>query len=215
MIRRKTVESLQTFDYQNEQRYFWDGGLMTNTPLTHLVLLHRQYWYKVRGIEDKVPTLGVCVVNVHPTRQSDVPTDHDGVVNRNNDITFADRSHKEEEALLLVSDYVDLVRGLIKIARENGVKDDIINELLNRQTKYHGQLLKPRQFKEIVQGRFDIAEIIRIERINDENTISDKTFDFSIGTVMQLHKNGYEDTMNFINEWISKNIAQERSSPEK
>ena len=29
----------------------------------------------------------------------------------------ADRSHKEEEVLLLVSDYVDLVRDLIQIAR--------------------------------------------------------------------------------------------------
>jgi NTE family protein len=209
MIRKETSESLQTFYYQNEKRYFWDGGLMTNTPLNQLVLLHRQYWYKVRGIKDKVPSLGICVVNVHPTRQSDVPTDHEGVVNRNSDITFADRSHKEEEALLLVSDYVDLVRDLIKIARENGVKDDIINGLLNRQTKYHGQLLKPRQYKEIIEGRFDIAEITRIERNNDENTISNKTFDFSIGTVMQLLKNGYEDTMNFINEWMSKNIAQD------
>jgi NTE family protein len=188
---------------------------MTNTPLNQLVLLHRQYWYKVRGIKDKVPSLGICVVNVHPTRQSDVFTDHDGVVNRNSDITFADRSHKEEEALLLVSDYVDLVRDLIKIARENGVKDDIINGLLNRQTKYHGQLLKPRQYKEIIECRFDIAEITRIERNNDENTISNKTFDFSIGTVMQLLKNGYEDTMNFINEWTSKNIAQKGSPSEK
>ena len=215
MIRRATTESSQTIDYQSERRYFWDGGLMTNTPLTQLVLLHRQYWYKVRGIKDKIPTLGICVVNVHPTRQSDVPTDHDGVVNRNNDITFADRSHKEEEVLLLVSDYVDLVRDLIKIARENGVKDDIINGLLNRQTKYHGQLLRPRQYKEIVEGRFDIAEITRIERNNDENTISDKTFDFSIGTITQLLKDGYEDTMYFINEWINKNISQEGSSSEK
>ena len=116
---------------------------------------------------------------------------------------------------MLISDYVDLVRDLIKIARENGAKDEIISGLLNRQTKYHGQLLKPRQYKEIIEGRFDIAEIIRIERINDENTISDKTFDFSIGTVMQLLKNGYEDTMNFINEWMSKNIAQEGPSSEK
>ena len=183
MIRRKTTESSHTIDYQSERRYFWDGGLMTNTPLTQLVLLHRQYWYKVRGIKDKIPTLGICVVNVHPTRQAKIPLDHDGVVNRNSDITFSDRSRKEEEVLLLVSDYVNLVRDLIRMARENGVKEDIINEVLNRQTEYHGQLLRPRQYKEIVEGRFDIAEIIRVERNNDENTISDKTFDFSTGTI--------------------------------
>jgi NTE family protein len=108
-----------------------------------------------------------------------------------------------------------LVRDLIRTAKENGVKEDIINEVLNRQTNYHGQLLKPRQYKEIVEGRFDIAEIIRIERNNDENTISDKTFDFSIGTISQLLKDGYQDTMNFINEWINKNITKEGSSSEK
>jgi predicted acylesterase/phospholipase RssA len=215
MIRRATTESSQTIDYQSERRYFWDGGLMTNTPLTQLVLLHRNYWYRVRKIKDKIPTLGICVVNVHPTRQAKIPLDHDGVVNRNSDITFSDRSRKDEEVLLLVSDYVNLVRDLIRTAKENGVKEDIINEVLNRQTDYHGQLLRPRQYKEIVEGRFDIAEIIRVERNNDENTISDKTFDFSIGTITQLLKDGYEDTMYFINEWINKNISQEGSSSEK
>jgi NTE family protein len=55
---------------------------------------------------------------VHPTRQEDIPTDHDGVLNRNNDIAYSDRSHKEEEILLLLlSEYVELVRELIKIAK--------------------------------------------------------------------------------------------------
>jgi predicted acylesterase/phospholipase RssA len=210
-VERKDTAPAQNIYYQKQKRFFWDGGLMTNTPLSQLVLLHRNYWYKVRKITDKIPTLGICVVNVHPSRQSDIPTDHDGVVNRNNDITFSDRSHTEEEVLLLISDYVDLVRDLIKTAKENGVKDDTINELLNRRTNYHSQLLKPRQYREIIEGRFDIAEIIRIERKNDENTIADKTFDFSIGTIEHLLQSGYNDTMDFINEWKIKN--SNNSSP--
>ena len=63
---------------------FDDDGLMSNSPVTQLILLHRSYWFKARGIKDKVPTLGVCVINVHLTRQKEIPTDHDGVVNRNN-----------------------------------------------------------------------------------------------------------------------------------
>lgn len=172
-------------DYRKEMRYFWDGGLMANTPLSQLVLLHRRYWYLQRGLKDKVPALGVCVINVHPSRQEEIPTDHDGVLNRNNDIAFSDRSRREEEILLLLSDYIELVRELIKIAKEKGVKDEVINNLMNQQTTYHGQLLKPRQYKEIVEGRFDIAEVIRIERKNNQDTISDKTFDFSAGTIRQ------------------------------
>jgi predicted acylesterase/phospholipase RssA len=184
--------------YIKETRYFWDGGMMSNTPLSQLILLHRNYWYKARGLKDKVPTLDTCVINVHPTRQKEIPTDHDGVVNRNYDITFSDRSHKEEEVLLLISDYVDLVRDLIRIARDNGVKDKVIDNLLNQRTKYHGLSLRPRLNKDIVEGRFDISEIIRIERKNDEHTISDKTFDFSSGTIRHLLNNGYKDTMDYI-----------------
>jgi NTE family protein len=172
--------------------------MMSNTPLSQLILLHRNYWFKARGLKDKVPTLDTCVINVHPTRQKEIPTDHDGVVNRNYDITFSDRSHKEEEVLLLISDYVDLVRDLIRIARDNGVKDKVIDNLLNQRTKYHGLSLRHRLNKDIVEGRFDISEIIRIERKNDEHTISDKTFDFSSGTIRHLLNNGYKDTMDYI-----------------
>ena len=187
-----------TRQYRKEIRHFWDGGLLTNTPLTQLVLLHRDYWYKIKGLKDKVPTLTVGVIDVHPTRQTQIPTDHDGLVDRKNDIAFSDRSHRDEEVLLLVSDYIDLVRDLIRIAKEAGVKDKVITDLLNQRTKYHGISSAPRLNKEIVEGRFDINHIIRIERKNDEHTISDKTFDFSNGTVAQLLKDGYADTMNFI-----------------
>jgi NTE family protein len=184
--------------YRKEIRHFWDGGLLTNTPLAELVVLHRDYWYKIRGLKDKVPTLTVAVINVHPTSQREIPTDHDGVINRNNDIVFSDRSHRDEEVLLLVSDYIDLVRDVIRVAKENGVKDKVINDLLNERTKYHGIRWRPRLNKAMIEGRFDIDHIIRIERRNDEHTISDKTFDFSYGTIMQLLKDGYADTMNFI-----------------
>jgi len=184
--------------YKKEIRSFWDGGLMSNTPLSQLILYHRKYWYKVRGLKEKIPSLAVCIVNVHPSKQAQIPNDHDGAVNRNNDITFSDRSRREEEVLLLISDYIDLVRDLIKTAKENGVKDNVITGLLNQQTKYHGQVLKPRRYREIVEGRFDIDRIIRIERRNDENTISDKTFDFSCGTINKLLNDGYEDTINVL-----------------
>jgi NTE family protein len=92
--------------------------------------------------------------------------------------------------LLLVSDYIELVRDLIRVAKESGAKDEVISNVLNQRTKYHGMNLRPRLYNEIVEGRFDINRIIRIERKNDENTISDKTFDFSSGTIISLLKEG-------------------------
>ncbi len=184
--------------YKKEIRHFWDGGLLTNTPLTQLVLLHRQYWYRIRGLKDKVPAITVAVINVHPTAQPEIPGDHDAALDRKNDISFSDRSRREEDVLLLLSDYIDLVRELIRIAKENGAKDEVITNLLNQRTNYHGVSMKPRLYKDIVEGRPDINEVVRLERKNNENTISNKVFDFSSGTVTQLIKEGYEDAVNLI-----------------
>jgi hypothetical protein len=62
--------------------------------------------------------------------------------------------------------------------------------------------LRPRQYKEILEGNYDLGEIIRIERKNDEHTISDKTFDFSYGTVIGLLANGHEDTLKMISKRV-------------
>jgi NTE family protein len=183
-------------------RYFWDGGLMSNTPLMQLVLLHRHYWWKVRGLKDTVPRLGICVINLHPKKQTEIPTDRDGVINRNNDITFSDRADQEEALLLLASDYIDLVRALIKVAEEHGVKEDIIKILLNQKTRYHGKYIKPGRFLDIVEGRFQIDDIIQVNRKNDEHTISNKIFDFSVETIKLLFKLGYNDALDGFNEYL-------------
>jgi len=191
-----------SYNYTKEMRYFWDGGLMSNTPLMQLVLLHRHYWWKVRGLKDTVPRLGICVINLYPKKQTEIPTDRDGVINRNNDITFSDRADQEEALLLLASDYIDLVRALIKVAEEHGVKEDIIKILLNQKTRYHGKYIKPGRFLDIVEGRFQIDDIIQVNRKNDEQTISNKIFDFSVETIKLLFKLGYNDALDGFNEYI-------------
>ena len=198
----KTPSIMNDSGYKKGMRYFWDGGLMTNTPLLQLVLMHRHYWWKVRGLKDTVPRLGICVINLHPKKQTEIPSDRDGVINRNSDITFSDRTHQEETMLLLISDYVDLVRELIKAAEERGVESNVIIDLLNRKTHFHGEFLKPRRFQDILEGRFQIDEIIRVNRENDVDTISNKTFDFSSETIRLLLERGYNDALDGFEEYI-------------
>jgi NTE family protein len=184
-----------TANYEKNTRYFWDGGIMRNTPLTEVVSLHRRYWLKVKGLKDNVPRLEIGIVNVHPSKQDTIPWDHDGIINRNNDITFSDRTEREQQALLLVSDYGDLSRELIKIAKDHGTKDDVINNLLNTKTMNHGLAIRPRKYSDILLGQYEIGKVIRLNRKNDEHTISNKIFDFSSKTIKQLRESGYNNTM--------------------
>jgi NTE family protein len=128
----------------------------------------RLYWLKRKGFKEAVPRLNIGIVNVHRLKQDKIPWDLDGVVNRSSDITFSDRTMREQEALLLVSDYVDLARELIKVAKSHGVKDDVINNLLNRKTINHGLAFRPRTYSDILVGQYDIGNVIRINRKNDE-----------------------------------------------
>ena len=207
----RTVSSKETnyYEYKKELRHFWDGGLLSNTPLMQLVLLHRQYWYRVRRLKDSIPRLGVCIVNLHPKKQEEIPIDRDGVINRNNDIIYSDRTHQEENMLLVVSDYIDLVKALLKVSKDHGVKDVIINNLLNQKTRYHGEFLKARTFLDIIEGRFQIDEIVNINRENDEHTISNKSYDFSVGTIKQLLELGYNDARKAYKDYI-ENLAGSR-----
>jgi NTE family protein len=206
-----TTSSRETnyYEYRKELRSFWDGGLLSNTPLLQLVLLHRQYWYRVRGLKHSIPRLGVCIVNLHPKKQGKIPTDRDGVINRNNDIIYSDRTNQEEVMLLLVSDYIDIVKNLLKLSKDHGVKDEIINNLLNQKTRYHGEFLKVRTFNDIIEGRFQIDEIININRENDEHTISNKSYDFSVGTIKQLLELGYNDARKAFKDHI-ETLARSR-----
>ena len=44
----------------------------------------------------------------------------------------------------------------MNMAREYGVKEDIINNLLNQKTSYHGEFLKARRFLALVEGQFQL-----------------------------------------------------------
>ena len=57
----------------------------------------------------------------------------------------------------------------------------------------HGLAIKPRKYSDILVGQFEIGNVVRINRKNDEYTISNKTFDFSARTIKQLRESGYSN----------------------
>ena len=175
--------------------YFWDGGLLANTPLSQTNIAHIDYWRRVRKLEDNIPSLRFSIINLLPAKQEYLPTDYDSVVDRRNDITCHDRTEFDENIAALMSDFVTLAQALIKLAEEKGASKEELQKILNGKTK--GVLVstgKQRRYDGLVRGIADVDFVARLERKNDVNTISNKTFDFSKTTVQHLIQNGYKET---------------------
>ena len=184
-----------TGDRNTNLRFFWDGGLLANTPLRQTYIAHRQYWQRVRKLEDNIPRLKFAIINLHPAKQEYVPYDYDGVVDRKNDIIYHDRTQFDEYIAVLLSDYTRLAESLIELAKKNNISNDELQAILNGIPKATFLATgKQGKFIDLVKGRVDVDFVVRLERQNDSDTISNKTFDFSRTTVRQLLQDGYVET---------------------
>jgi NTE family protein len=187
--------------YEKERRYFWDGGILANTPLMQVVLAQRQYWYFGKKVKDAVPKLNIFQVNLHPARVDKVPWDHDGAVNRNFDISLGDRSKSDETIILSLQMYSQLVKELIQLAKEHGATQKMIDDLLDRPIPVQERLEGARatKYRDGVEGAFNLGEILRVQRKHDDYSVSNKIFDFSSNTIKRLLLDGYNDTIDAIN----------------
>lgn len=186
-------------------RSFWDGGLLANTPLRQTVLAHRDYWNKVRKLEENIPRLRYGIINLHPAKQDYLPSDYDGVVDRKNDIIFHDRTEFDENVAVLLSDFIRLAKTLIKLAEENGVNKEELQKTLKEETKaVYLATGKHFRFEELIKANVDVDFVVRLERKNDSHTISNKTFDFSKTTIQQLIQDGYQETKEQMKEVLAR-----------
>ena len=194
-------------------RFFWDGGLLVNTPLRQTVLAHRDYWLKVRKLEGNIPRLKFCIINLHPAKQEYVPTDYDSVVDRKNDIIYHDRTEFDEFVAVLISDHILLGESLIKLAEESGASKEAIQKILKKKTKVVSLVTgKKGTYNDLVRGRVDVDFVARLERKNDDHTISNKTFDFSKTTVRHLIQDGYKETKEQMKEILAKARREETAA---
>jgi len=186
-------------------RSFWDGGLLANTPLRQTVLAHRDYWNKVRKLEENIPKLRYGIINLHPAKQDYLPSDYDGVVDRKNDIIFHDRTEFDENVAVLLSDFIRLAKTLIKLAEENGVSKEALQKTLKEETKaVYLATGKHFRFEDLIKANVDVDFVVRLERKNDSHTISNKTFDFSKTTIQQLIQDGYQETKEQMKEVLAR-----------
>ena len=193
-----------------KERYFWDGGIVANTPLREAIMEHRKYWHYVRKSE--VPLLRAFIINVHPIKQEYLPANYDGVVDRKNDLTYHDRTLFDERMAIMVTDYVNIIKKLIKLADDNKIRKELVDNILQQQALTRNFMTgKHFTYADLTEYMVSVDLVVRVERKNDIHTISNKTFDFSNATIRQLIKDGYEEALDqgskILQKWVSEQHA--------
>ena len=193
----------------NNIRYFWDGGLLSSTPLRELLHSHQEYWKDVENVNE-IPDLDVYIINVHPSKieMDRIPMDHNGVKDRQNDIVYADRNSRYDESMTrLIGDYANFVTemkdlledAIYKVNDENdkGVLKRKLNDILVTNTSNKDRKCRARNYKDLLRGQFKLNKVTRIERTNYINSIYGKTGDLTFETIHKLIKEGECDA------WLS------------
>lgn len=133
------------------------------------------------------------IANLWPTEEHDIPQDHDLAVDRKNDLLYHDKTKYDEKVAEFITDYIDLTKSLIKLAKQKGATDDEIRSILKQRGKSSFRTGKPREYEELLKGRFAIRRVVRIERKYDPDAISQKWADYSSGSINRLFEQGYKD----------------------
>jgi len=195
------------YDYEEiDGHKFWDGGILSNTPLRELIQAHRDYWHKDKGQE--VPDLEVYIVNMWSSKESNttLPSDNDGLNDRRNDLTYHDKTEYDQKVAKVVTDYVNFAKDLISLTTDaiNEVSDAAKNKELQRRlakikdTEAISERREPekgrrRTYEDMLKGRFRLASLVTIERSDDANDISSKWEDLTSKSVESLIARGIED----------------------
>jgi predicted acylesterase/phospholipase RssA len=177
-------------DYGNPSkgsRKFWDGGLLSNTPLRELIQAHEDYWRE----ENHTPDLQVYIVNIWPNEKG-IPQDRDAVVNRRNDFTYQDKTPHEEKIAYLLHDYIDLATKLKEKLEQSQIN---ANDILDGEALSKHRNGSPRKYGELIEKKVRIKEVTRIQRKSDPDEVSYKWLDYSESTILRLIQNGFKDTL--------------------
>ena len=196
-------------DYKPDKKTykFWDGGLQSNTPLRELIQAHENYWNKVidakKGAIEEIPSLQVYIANIWPLRSGNasqtvnesngVPSDHDGVKNRLYDLRLQDKTLHEEKVAYLIYDYIELAQRLKEKAEKSGLN---ISDILEEEGQSKHRDGNRRKYKQLLERKVKITEVVRFQREPDPDDISAKLYDYSSDTISQLIIKGVEETLN-------------------
>jgi NTE family protein len=170
---------------QKDNRYLWDGALLSNTPLREVI--------NASPISDKI----VYLVNIFPHYQKELPQDMFEAWHRARDIIYTDKTDNNVRLSSIISRYLSLLKEMhdllmisnssnAKFEEEKGGYDDPkIKERFDKMELEYNKLARQR-------GAI-IKKIVRIERPEKTHFLFEDA-DFSVATIKKLIRQGEEDT---------------------
>jgi NTE family protein len=205
---------------------YWDGGILSNTPVRELISSHNTFWnkdnsqrmltfdrwddfYEIQK-ENSIPDLSLTIVNLHPESEDGdhilTLYDYDLTKDRENDIRFHDKTDYDIKLAQDISDYHDFARDMTQLASDaikvigdaNNTVDDLkkrFENIINTRQRTLTRTTEQRYFSDLIYKRFDICDVIKIQRKDDIHTISNKIFDFSSNTILNLIEEGERDAL--------------------
>lgn len=144
--------------------------------------------------------LDIYIINLWPTEEKALPLhdDYDLTRDRMYDVANHDKTKYDLKVATFVTDYIELTRNLIQQLAKSGDmnKEAARKILLNDDSKTRSKFREgvPRKYLDLLIGRFDVTEKLRIERTEKhEITISNKWVDLTRETIMSLREQGEKE----------------------
>ena len=183
-------------------RQLWDGGYINNTPLRELLAAHKNFWMEyLRNNRDsgdesitQTPELEVYIVNLHPISPKDIPQDKDLIDDRESDILFHDRTTYDEQIAYAFTDFVNMTRDLVELARSNGLSKNV-EEILEKKARTISRVGEYRftTYRDLLFGKPRIYKVWRIDRLESADATFGKVTDFTPSTIRNLIESGRID----------------------
>ena len=86
-----------------------------------------------------------------------------------------------------------MTKQLKNLAKQKGASKDEIEYILNSYASSINTQGKTRIYGDLLEGRFRLTKVYRIDHKDDGNEVHDKVFDYSYKTIERMIKDGYQD----------------------
>lgn len=157
-----------------DERYLWDGSLLTNTPLMEV--------FKASPIKNKK----LYIVDVFPREQKEIPQNMIEVWHRARDIIFMDKTDKNIEMLKINERSLNLLKRVYEILNSEDAKiDDRTRESINKLDKEYLDLTQ--------KYGAAVTDVIRVGRKEKDSHYMFEDADFSRYRIKKLISKGEKD----------------------